>query len=401
MAVDMQQRRDIKANWESKNPIIPSGQICYETDTQPWKEKVGDGINHWMDLPYSTTSSIIDIPDADFLNKGVQSGLASKDLSNVLGSDVRDKLASLVSSSRLTKDSIQGVSKNNYLSFTSGTQIPTNENVVFYDGTIPEGESFYTQPLPRLLESHSLVIYVNVNAPKEKYIIFDPFDQGTVDGEEYVEIFGGEQAILFGTDTEWKYYPINTSTTKGITVQATPSDFLNVTDLEFVGKMVSKDQITGTVTVSDGNTDVITVIKTANLALSTTAQMIGFDAIVHSEGITNAGGIITIDKTGLYYGMLKMYVNQNSNPDVWIWAERSADGTTWETFNGLATKLRVNTDSEMFVFLNGTMDLIAGEKIRIMTAIVGAGSASLETQTATIGTTALTQFPAIISIIKI
>lgn len=400
MAVTMQQRRDTKANWQSINPIIPDGEIALETDVKPYKIKIGDGISRWNDLPYDN-STIVDISDADFKAKGVQSGLAAKDLSNVLSSDVRDKLAALSNSGRLTKDSIQGVSKNNYLSFTTGTQIPTNENVIFYDGTIPEETPFYTQPLPQILESHSLVIYVNVNAPKEKYIIFDPFGDETVNGEDYVEIFGGEQAILFGTDTEWKLYPINTSTTKGITVQATPSDFLNVTDLEFVGKTVSKDQITGIVTVSDGNTDVITVIKTANLALSTTAQMIGFDTIVHSEGITNAGGVITIDKTGLYYGTLKMYVNQNSNPDVWVWTERSTDGLTWETFNGMATKLRVNTDSEMFVSLNGTMDLNAGDKVRIMSAIVGAGSATLETQTTTIGTTALTQYPAIISIIKI
>lgn len=149
------------------------------------------------------------------------------------------------------------------------------------------------------------------------------------------------------------------------------------------------------------NPDMITIIKTANLTLSTTAQTIAFDTVVHNEAISNNNGVITIAKTGLYYGTLKMYINQTTNPDVWVWVEKSADGTTWNTFNGIASKLRVNTDSEMFVSLNGTMDLNANDKIRVMVAIVGAGSASLESQTTTIGTTSLTQHPAIMSIIKI
>lgn len=82
MAVTMQQRRDTKANWQSVNPIIPDGEITLETDVKPYKIKIGDGISRWNDLPYDN-STIVDISDADFKAKGVQSGLLQQDLEDV------------------------------------------------------------------------------------------------------------------------------------------------------------------------------------------------------------------------------------------------------------------------------------------------------------------------------
>lgn len=58
MAVTMQQRRDTKANWDAINPIIPDGEIVFETDVKPYKEKVGDGITHWADLPYKDSDLV-------------------------------------------------------------------------------------------------------------------------------------------------------------------------------------------------------------------------------------------------------------------------------------------------------------------------------------------------------
>jgi hypothetical protein len=52
MATRMQQRRGTAAQWISTNsgngPILASGEIGYETDTN--KFKLGDGTNHWIDL---------------------------------------------------------------------------------------------------------------------------------------------------------------------------------------------------------------------------------------------------------------------------------------------------------------------------------------------------------------
>lgn len=46
----VQARRDLAINWTEVNPILVSGEIGIELDTQ--KFKYGDGINTWKDLPY-------------------------------------------------------------------------------------------------------------------------------------------------------------------------------------------------------------------------------------------------------------------------------------------------------------------------------------------------------------
>ena len=54
MATRMQQRRGTAAQWISTNdgdgPILAIGEIGYESDTN--KFKIGDGVNHWVDLAY-------------------------------------------------------------------------------------------------------------------------------------------------------------------------------------------------------------------------------------------------------------------------------------------------------------------------------------------------------------
>lgn len=54
MATRMQQRKGTEAQWISTNngngPVLNAGEIGYETDTN--KFKIGDGINHWVDLNY-------------------------------------------------------------------------------------------------------------------------------------------------------------------------------------------------------------------------------------------------------------------------------------------------------------------------------------------------------------
>jgi hypothetical protein len=50
MAIQIQIRRDIAANWTSENPTLASGEMGYETDTN--KAKFGDGTTAWNDLPY-------------------------------------------------------------------------------------------------------------------------------------------------------------------------------------------------------------------------------------------------------------------------------------------------------------------------------------------------------------
>ena len=54
MATRMQQRRGTSTQWTSSNdgdgPVLNAGEIGWESNTN--KFKIGDGVNHWIDLPY-------------------------------------------------------------------------------------------------------------------------------------------------------------------------------------------------------------------------------------------------------------------------------------------------------------------------------------------------------------
>jgi len=54
MSTRMQQRRGTAAQWISTNsgngPILAAGEIGFESDNDRFK--IGDGVNHWVDLPY-------------------------------------------------------------------------------------------------------------------------------------------------------------------------------------------------------------------------------------------------------------------------------------------------------------------------------------------------------------
>ena len=42
-------KRDTTENWKKNNPILLSGEICYDiTDSSM---RIGDGVTHWVDLP--------------------------------------------------------------------------------------------------------------------------------------------------------------------------------------------------------------------------------------------------------------------------------------------------------------------------------------------------------------
>ena len=55
MAVQIQSRRDIAANWTSINPTLADGEIGIETDTV--QIKIGDGLTLWDSLSYLSSSS--------------------------------------------------------------------------------------------------------------------------------------------------------------------------------------------------------------------------------------------------------------------------------------------------------------------------------------------------------
>jgi hypothetical protein len=64
MAVQIQFRRDIAANWTSVNPILAEGEFGLETDTSRYK--IGNGSSNWNALSYaSLPSNAIDVAVID------------------------------------------------------------------------------------------------------------------------------------------------------------------------------------------------------------------------------------------------------------------------------------------------------------------------------------------------
>lgn len=54
---NIKQKRDTPAQWAAVNPILRQGQVGWEmVGGQPSKAKVGDGVTHWNDLPYSVAT---------------------------------------------------------------------------------------------------------------------------------------------------------------------------------------------------------------------------------------------------------------------------------------------------------------------------------------------------------
>ena len=48
MATILRQRRDTAANWSSANPVIPDGQLCFDTTNNTFR--VGDGTTNYSSL---------------------------------------------------------------------------------------------------------------------------------------------------------------------------------------------------------------------------------------------------------------------------------------------------------------------------------------------------------------
>ena len=55
MAVQIQLRNDVAANWTSANPTLAQGEVGVELDTN--KMKVGTGTDAWNDLSYTGVDS--------------------------------------------------------------------------------------------------------------------------------------------------------------------------------------------------------------------------------------------------------------------------------------------------------------------------------------------------------
>jgi hypothetical protein len=100
MATRMQQRKGTEAQWISTNggngPVLNAGEIGYETDTN--KFKIGDGINHWVDLNYFADEVALGGNIDDYIpltQRGTANGVATLNSSGVIPSEQIPSLVGL------------------------------------------------------------------------------------------------------------------------------------------------------------------------------------------------------------------------------------------------------------------------------------------------------------------
>jgi hypothetical protein len=133
MATRMQQRRGTAAQWISTNsgngPVLNSGEIGYESDTN--KFKIGDGVNHWVTLPYFV--------DLNSMIAGAPGLLNSIDeLAAALGDDPAffTTVATNLTNHQNDTTAIHGIADTSLLVTTTGTQTLTNKTITAPAGLV-------------------------------------------------------------------------------------------------------------------------------------------------------------------------------------------------------------------------------------------------------------------------
>jgi hypothetical protein len=133
MATRMQQRRGTAAQWISTNsgngPVLNSGEIGYESDTN--KFKIGDGVNHWLSLPYFV--------DLNTTIAGAPGLLNSLDeLAAAIGDDPAffTTVATNLTNHQNDTTAIHGIADTSLLVTTTGTQTLTNKTITSPAGLV-------------------------------------------------------------------------------------------------------------------------------------------------------------------------------------------------------------------------------------------------------------------------
>jgi hypothetical protein len=89
MSTRMQQRRGTASQWISTNsgngPILAAGEIGFESDTN--KFKIGDGVNHWVDLTYFTDAEGAITAISDLIDGAPDALNTLNELAAALGDD--------------------------------------------------------------------------------------------------------------------------------------------------------------------------------------------------------------------------------------------------------------------------------------------------------------------------
>lgn len=108
-----------------------------------------------------------------------------------------------------------------------------------------------------------------------------------------------------------------------------------------------------------------------NLTLDTTLEekVIPFDVDLRSSGITLSAGAFTVTKDGRYHGDLTLQIDETGDPTFMVWLEVKPLSTGVWVLGGGLRKTKIKDDTFYTITLAGTMELSAGDQVRISTAI--------------------------------
>jgi hypothetical protein len=119
MATRMQQRRGTAAQWVSTNggdgPVLNAGEIGFEIDNNRFK--IGDGVNHWVDLPYFANNDAI----SDLIDGAPQLLDTLNELAAAIGDDPAffTTVATNLSNHQSDTTNIHGIADTSALALTS------------------------------------------------------------------------------------------------------------------------------------------------------------------------------------------------------------------------------------------------------------------------------------------
>ena len=136
MATRMQQRRGTYSQWDTANPILNAGEVGWESDFNRFK--IGDGINHWQDLPYFIDETSLGVTLGDYVEinlLGVADGVAE------LGGDGKlkaEQVPTTVDNLTITGDlTINGSTTN----INTTNLVVEDKNIVLGDTATPTNNS--------------------------------------------------------------------------------------------------------------------------------------------------------------------------------------------------------------------------------------------------------------------
>lgn len=136
MATRMQQRRGTYSQWDTANPILNAGEVGWESDFNRFK--IGDGINHWQDLPYFIDETALGVTLGDYVEinlLGVADGVAE------LGGDGKlkaEQMPTTVDNLTITGDlTINGSTTN----INTTNLVVEDKNIVLGDTATPTNAS--------------------------------------------------------------------------------------------------------------------------------------------------------------------------------------------------------------------------------------------------------------------